>query len=300
MLVDPFAVVASIQNLVAKRFQDAALRHEKGQLVSDGFAVLRDQLTGADRLPRGLQWNPLLQPELLDLPSAGASGSPLSRLAGIVAGLDERLKALLGARTPHDFAAAVGALFQGQFHELDQTVLPFVRSQVGILLSLATTTTNLPGAGSDIEHAILEYFFTSDGFRTVDGLQLVAPVHIADLNSPDAVKSALSKSTAEKYVRDLIQVIVEAADDFRYNNLRSRHDSVRNALPSAIQPKFDGWFKGFPAMAESATMQAVEEATLGISEFQTNSIIAASAGSFAGTAAKKAAQHVFLRELESF
>jgi hypothetical protein len=43
---------------------------------------------------------------------------------------------------------------------------------------------------------------------------------------------------------------------------------------------------------------AVEEACLGVSTFQTNALIAASAGTFAGTAARKATQHVFLAELE--
>jgi hypothetical protein len=299
-MIDPFAIVASIQNLAAKRFQDAALGFQKGQLIGDGFGRLGDQLVGDSRLPRGLRWNPLLEPQLLDLASAAAGGSPLNVLARIVAGLDQRLQTLFAARTPQDVAAALGGLFQGQFPELEHTVLPFVRSQVGILLSLATSTGNLPGAGSGVETAVLEYFFDANGFRTVDGVQLVAPVHLADLKSPDTVKSAFAKGTGEQYVRDLIRVIVEAADDFRYNNLRSRHDAVRSALPTAVQAKFDGWFRGFPAMAESATMQAVEEATLGVAQFQTNAIVAASAGAFAGTAAKKAAQHVFLRELEAF
>jgi hypothetical protein len=63
--------------------------------------------------------------------------------------------------------------------------------------------------------------------------------------------------------------------------------------------KFADWFKGFSAMAESTVMGAVEEATLGVAAFQTNPLIAASASTFAGVAARKAAQHVFLSELEN-
>jgi hypothetical protein len=43
---------------------------------------------------------------------------------------------------------------------------------------------------------------------------------------------------------------------------------------------------------------AVEEATLGVAQFQTNPLLAASAGTFAGSVARKAAQHVFLKEIE--
>jgi hypothetical protein len=57
------------------------------------------------------------------------------------------------------------------------------------------------------------------------------------------------------------------------------------------------WFKGFATMAESGVTAAVEETLLGIGTFQGNRLIAASAGVYAGTAARKATQHVFLAEL---
>jgi len=47
-------------------------------------------------------------------------------------------------------------------------------------------------------------------------------------------------------------------------------------------------------MAESVTMRAVEVGTQGVSEFQTNPLIAAAAGTFAGTVARKLAQDSFL------
>ena len=43
-------------------------------------------------------------------------------------------------------------------------------------------------------------------------------------------------------------------------------------------------------------MSAVEQAALGVGTFQANPLIAAAAGTFAGTAAREAAQHVFLSE----
>ena len=54
--------------------------------------------------------------------------------------------------------------------------------------------------------------------------------------------------------------------------------------------KFVAWLRGFSTMAESAAMRAVEVGTQGVAEFQTNPLIAAAAGSFAGTAARKLAQ----------
>lgn len=298
MIIDPFAIVASLQRVLADRLQTAALGHKRGELVRAGVADLATQLAGAGKVPRGLAWTPLGQSELLDLASIARDGSPLGRLGQLVAGLDDRLRALFDARSPADFASAIRDLFATHFANLDQTVLPLVGSQLGVLVSLVTTTSNLPEAGKPIEDALLAYFFDPDGFRTVDGVKLVAPVHLADLKSPDTVQSVLSKATGEQYVRDLVRVVVEATDDVRYGNLATRRDNARGSLHGApAQAKFDGWFRGFPAMAESATMQAVEEATLGVSQFQTNAIIAASAGAFAGSVARKAAQHVFLFEL---
>ena len=57
------------------------------------------------------------------------------------------------------------------------------------------------------------------------------------------------------------------------------------------------WFRGVSGVAESQAMSAVEQAALGVATFQSNPLIAAAAGTFAGTAARKAAQHVFLSEL---
>jgi hypothetical protein len=52
-------------------------------------------------------------------------------------------------------------------------------------------------------------------------------------------------------------------------------------------------------MAESGAMRAVEMGTQGVSEFQTNPLIAAAAGAFAGTVARKLAQDSFLDVLST-
>jgi hypothetical protein len=50
-------------------------------------------------------------------------------------------------------------------------------------------------------------------------------------------------------------------------------------------------------MAEAAVTSSVEELVSGIGSFQLNSLIAAAAGTYAGTLACKATQHVFLLEV---
>jgi hypothetical protein len=96
-----------------------------------------------------------------------------------------------------------------------------------------------------------------------------------------------------------VRLMVEAADDVRYHDLKRRYGAVLALLGDGdTQRKFASWFKGFASMAEAAVMSSVEEACLGVAAFQTNALLAASAGTFAGTAARKAAQHVFLSELE--
>ena len=119
------------------------------------------------------------------------------------------------------------------------------------------------------------------------------------------LKGLFSKATAERYLRDITRVIVETAYDAargmagptgRFNQVASGLGQF--ASPSktaeAIVAHFNAWFRGFSSMAESAAMRAVEVGTQGVAEFQTNPLIAASAGSFAGTVARKLAQDSFL------
>jgi hypothetical protein len=121
---------------------------------------------------------------------------------------------------------------------------------------------------------------------------------------PQPVKRLTPRATAEHYIRDITRIIVEGAYDAA-RDLRERHRDITDALqerpgpngPAAIQRKFGTWFRGCSSMAESAVMRAVETGTQGVSQFQTNSLIAAAAGSFAGTVARKLAQESFLSSL---
>ena len=205
-------------------------------------------------------------------------------------------------------------------------VLGVLTSQVGIGISFVTTLRNLadvPQLGERILGGWKDYFFGETGFVTVDGITIVAPGHDAlsqvgqapqldvskSLDSLKGLKGLLTERSAEQYVRDLIRITVEVAADTRYSNssgnLRNRYAvmavKVSEDLPveagQKSQDKAARWFKGVASLAESLVTSAVEEAVLGVSQFQTNPIIAATAATYAGTAARKATQHVFLSQV---
>jgi len=202
---------------------------------------------------------------------------------------------------------------------------------------------NIPGS---VKTALMNYFFKPNGYQTIDGVNVVAPVHLSDVTSAlekaagsaatgavsavtggtgeagvvaavsanvDTLKSQLSgmftKTTAEHYLRDVIRVIVESAYDTgrgiggdagRYADVTKKLKAIAVTPPGvAADVKFVSWFRGFGSLAESGAMRAVEVGTQGVSEFQTNPLIAAAAGSFAGTVARKLAQDSFLKVLKT-
>ncbi|HKA54374.1 MAG TPA: hypothetical protein VKJ47_12000 [Candidatus Binatia bacterium] len=214
------------------------------------------------------------------------------------------VKRLVEANSPAEILAISREVVTGQLQDLRDTIVPLIGRQFGIALSFVTTLRNLPTpeAKNAIQDAVLRYFFSKEGYETVDKTQIVAPVHLADLDLKQLgqAKALFSERTAERYVRDAIRLIVEAAGDVRYLGLKKRYDAMRDHMPNDEKKnKFTDWFRGFSSVAESTVTGAVEEACLGAAEFQTNPLIAASASTFAGTAARKAAQHVFLSELEA-
>jgi hypothetical protein len=193
-----------------------------------------------------------------------------------------------------------------------ETLHGIVRRQVGIGISFVTTLrnltdVNLPGRVLD---GWKQYYFSAEGFQTVDGIQIVAPAHddpvatlkSAALNAGDlkqglkGLRGLLGQRSAEQYVRDLIRIVVEVGGDTRYR-LRERLPELQRMLADpAKAAKAERWFKGASSMAEGLVTSAVEELSMGVAQFQTNPILAAAAGTYAGTAARKASQHAFLAD----
>jgi hypothetical protein len=203
---------------------------------------------------------------------------------------------------------------------------PFIGGDVGTVLPFATIAAAIRNAlrvPQNIERSLLDYFFRPDGYQALDGARIVAPVHLADLRGGVVAAAAagatgtqgalgplrdlFSKTTAEQYIRDTIRVIVESGYDTGrglgdlYVDVTAKLESRQPGGPQreGLERKFVAWFRGFSAMAESVAMRGVEVATQGVSQFQTNPLIAAAAGAFAGTVARKLAQNSFLDALRS-
>jgi len=300
MAFDAYAVVALVQDRVFDRIAQRLADHRPGKLAGegDGGNLLEQLLSGAP-WPRQLRTGELQNLGMVDLDALLPPGSgPLALLRKLSGRVRRGVENVLEARSWDDAVMAARDLISDESRTLAETLLPALVGQLGILLSLVTTIKNIPRSAPAVENALLRYFFSETGYVTLEGISIVAPVHLGDVSaSGGQMRGLLSEGTGERYLRDLVRLMVEAADDVRYNDLQGRARAMR-VLVDDHAPNLDRWLKGFGALAESSAMGAVEQAVLGVSQFQTNALIAAAAGTFAGTAARKAAQHVFLGELE--
>ena len=166
-------------------------------------------------------------------------------------------------------------------------VLSLLRRQLGIGISFATTLKNI--ANFDLARNCREgwkaYFFSDNGFETIDGMAIVAPGHARDVPtrsssaklslenlraSVEGWKGAFKERSGEQYVRDLIRITAEVAGDRRYK-LRARYPAMLEAV--ADHAKATRWFRGVGSMAESLVTGAVEEACLGVAQFPTNPVL---------------------------
>lgn len=178
----------------------------------------------------------------------------------------------------------------------------FIENQFTIALSLVTTLENLtdPSLPDQLQQAFWDYFFAEQGYTLVGGAHIIPPMRIsdvpADLASPAKLRSLLSKKSGEQYVRDLISVTVEATGEVQYG-INTRYQNMITALAGQQLTNAKQFFQGYASMAEAAVTSAIEQATLGIAQFQTNPILAAAAGTFGGTAARKMTEHVYLSEM---
>ena len=298
----PFALSALIQNDVVDQLRKLIESREQrlGTALTAATADdLLTQLASASPLPKGLDLDFLREIGGLAVARIFDGDDPLDRIRNLFVGQLDALGRLLRADSPQAALSALRDTFAGPLAGLWRTVGPVLTSQLNIAISFATTAALMPKtAGPAIEESVLTYFFTRDGFRTIDASQLVAPIHLEDLDvgKATAIKGIFSQRTGDRYIRDLIRVVVESADDARYD-LRKRYDATLT-LAKDKRNKYEDWFKGFSSMAEGAVTSAVEQACMGAATFQTNPLIAAAAGTFAGTAARKATQHVFLAEIE--
>lgn len=292
---DSYAVVAMIQEAIAGGF---AGRMPLAAIKSADGTSLRHNLDAGQPLPRNftIDFSPLL--DLIHLPRAGDAAFGLQSVLNAIADPAGALRRIFMANDPDGARPDPRAIFARLMEfftadpgraELARTLGSFLEGQFGIALSLATTLRNLadPSLPRVIADACLAYFFAAEGYATIDAIHLRPPL---------AADGAAGQRNADRYVRDLITVIVEAAGNVQYD-LRDRLARALALFPAARHDAVMRWFGGFGAMAEAGVMAAVEETLRGIGQFQGNAIVAAAGGAYAGTAARKAAQHVFLSEL---
>lgn len=293
-----YAIVTFLQDAIAGAFAGkVALANFH---AVDGTSLAHELRTGQS-IPHNLSldFSPLL--DLLHLPQLGA-GNPQNILEVLSDPLGE-LNRIFAGGDPGTIFARVMDFFnrKPELASLSSILGSFLEGQFGIALSLVTTFKNLvdPKFPRAVADASLQYFFGKDGFVTVDEIHVTPPMQLVGLpqNLGD-LNSFLSRKTGERYLRDIIAIIVEATGDVQYN-LRDRYPQMLSQLTAAAQQEAaKRWFTGFASMAEAGVTTAVEETLLGIGTFQGNRLIAASAAAYAGTAARKATQHVFLSEMK--
>jgi hypothetical protein len=300
-----YAIVALLQNVLAGALSSSA---PLVSFKSTDASSLAQEIRAGAVTPRHLMvdYTPIL--DLLPLTQIGRMSTPAGKAS---APLGEILKFF------RDPAGEVARIFEGgdpastfgrllqffdsrnELKDLSGMFGPFLEGQFGIALSLVTTLKNLlnPALPRIVTDAVMQYFFAPDGFATVDEIHYTPPMNLS--GTPQTIsdlKGYLSEKSAERYVRDLVSVVVESTGDLQYN-LRERYGEMISRRTAVQQETAKRWFKGFAAMAEAGLTTTVEETLLGIGTFQGNKLVAASAGVYAGTAARKMTQHVFLSEM---
>lgn len=300
-----YALVALVQNVLAGAFSSMA---PLASIKSTDGSSLPQEIRGGASIPRHLilDFTPML--DLLPLTQVGAMAAPavgeFIPIAAILKFLKDPADEIMRIFNGGDPAAISGRLLQffdgrNELKDLSGMLGSFLEGQFGIALSLVTTLKNLvdPSLPRLVTDSVMQYFFGPDGFGTVDEINIAPPMNLSGTpKSLGDLKGFLSEKNAERYVRDVVSVIVEATGDFQYK-LRDRYGRMAAGLNAAQQETAKRWFKGFAAMAEAGVTSAVEETLLGIGSFQGNKLVAASAGAYAGTAARKMTQHVFLSEM---
>jgi hypothetical protein len=228
------------------------------------ISAIRDLITsvGTDEMK-------LLDGNLLD---AITSGNPASAL-----------KAILNVpQNLHTVADLGGALLVRQ--------LTIGASLLSIISALDPS--NAKNLFNSVHEAHSQYFFAEAGFTTV-AEQKISPPDLAT----GAQTDFFSQKTGERYVRDLTRVGFEAVANDTWD-LIGRYNKIVTTGAIIKKDKAKAWFKGYSDFAEASVTSAVEQAlSQGGGPVQANPLLAAGIATAAGTAARKATQHVFLQEI---
>jgi hypothetical protein len=312
-----YQVATSIQGKVASIFGDRSSSQSASLAKKDPNVIpLKQQLQDtAQKNPTGIAVTFISLPDILDFAAILSTGNALrgfpGDLLGKVAGF---FNGVLSARSPQDLLDGVNRAVRELLAAeplKDLAMLPeFIKGQLSIAISVVSILGKLPDPAIPraIEEAYISYLFDEKGFQTVEGDSIAPPTHLSSFTTANlsadlkTLKDAFSDKNAVRYIRDLVRLPVEAACDLAYDLKTRINDRVTANFPDprtqdAGRAKIIRWMKGFASMAEAGVTGAVEEACSGVGSFQTNQLVAAAAGTFAGTWARKVTQQVFLREI---
>jgi hypothetical protein len=293
-----YAVVAVIQSAISGAF---AGKVSLANITALGGSSLAHELRSGQVIPRNLilDFSPLL--DILHLPRLGGAEKVFDTVMRAVVDPEDAIKIIFESGDPDAMFGRMMDFFESRppITDLVNTFRSFIEGQFGIALSLMTTLKNLadPSLPRTIADACLQYFFSPTGYVTVDEIHITPPMQFqGEPKDLSDLKGMFTRREGERYVRDLINVIVEGTGNVQYR-LRDRYHQLASQFAGQQLDTAKRWFTGFGAMAEAGLTTAVEETLLGIGQFQVNRLVAASAGAYAGTAARKMTQHVFLSEL---
>jgi len=212
----------------------------------------------------------------------------------------------------------LGTIFN-DITDLEEQTVHLLTDQVIIGLSLLSIIKALkPTSLEPLATAHSEYFFghptdpknpakgTLPGYVTIAG-EVIAPPALPSFESASDLRDIarlFSRKTGEQYVRDLTRVGFEAvANDVwklesRYDQMTTNAKLQTGNLEIKDLKKAQNWFKGFADYAEAGVTSAVEQAlSQSGGPVPANPLLAAGLATAAGTAARKASQHVFLEQI---
>ena len=185
-----------------------------------------------------------------------------------------------------------------ELKKLPDVARDVIHMQAGLVLSFGAVIKNYNGL--DINRygdSFNQYFFYKEGYKTVSRDLVVRP-KLPKLGDQPDLKIIGNQINAERYLRDMIRIIVETGGDGLYNT-RNRYEQLEKKYgEDDAKKKLVEWFDSFGDMAEASLLPVVEEVLNGAFGVELNPLIAAAVGTFCSVTARKATEHSYLTLLE--
>jgi len=215
-------------------------------------------------------------------------------LKGIIEELISDFKNLLKSKNYDDFIDNFKDLVEiEKLKMLPDILRGIIHMEVGLALSFVTVINNLEDIQiKDYEDSFNQYFFSSDGYKTVSGDLIIRP-KFPKVGSVADIKGIGNQINAERYIRDMVRIMVETTGDTLYK-LRERYPKFIQKYQDESKKKLIGWFDSFGDLAEASLLPVIEGVINGAFNIKLNPLIAAAIGTFCSVTARKATEHSYL------